>query len=330
MNLRNLAFCLILIICSARSPLAAERQLTIYPDGAVISMEGTAKKGLLELKLPLPVKGESLRVKPLDQTGAVQKVELIPYRPSERIQKEVDSLNEQRLRLEDRLRALDTREGIFAAAAKSQSSKAPRKTKSNPDPLSSVRQGTDFAIAQLESVYTARRRTEQELKRIDARLLAIRRQELGGQTVHVQVTPAGGKVRVLATLQDGNWVPLYDVRLQDGEAGLAKVTLLAENRTKVPEGFDVRISSSPLAADRGGELFRFTGGGVASIATFSLAVDQQQITPAIPSFSITLRNNSGETLPSGSGSFYYNGEYLGKMEFPAIKAGAAASISGPL
>jgi len=83
----------------------------------------------------------------------VERVELLPCQVPERRQKELDALIEQKNRLEDRMKALDTREDIFAAAAKSQSSKAPRKTKANPDPLASVRQGTDFAIAQLEAVY---------------------------------------------------------------------------------------------------------------------------------------------------------------------------------
>ncbi len=59
--------------------------------------------------------------------------------------------------LGDRLKALNAREAIFKSAAKSQSGKAPRKSKTNTEPLTAVRQGTEFAIAQLENVYHARR-----------------------------------------------------------------------------------------------------------------------------------------------------------------------------
>jgi hypothetical protein len=63
-------------------------------------------------------------------------------------EKELDTLLEQRNRLGDRLQALETREEIFKSATKSQSGKAPRKTRANPDPMLTIRQGTEFAIAQ--------------------------------------------------------------------------------------------------------------------------------------------------------------------------------------
>ena len=74
------------------------------------------------------------------------------------------------------LQALATREEIFKSAAKSQGGKAPRKSKANPDPMQAIRQGTEFAIAQLEAVYTSRRRTEQEIRRIDSRIAAAKNQ----------------------------------------------------------------------------------------------------------------------------------------------------------
>ena len=67
------------------------------------------------------------------------------------------------------MQALEAKETVFKAAAKSQSGKAPRKTKTNPDPLAGVRQATEYAIAQLESVYRARRMAESDLNSVEAR-----------------------------------------------------------------------------------------------------------------------------------------------------------------
>jgi hypothetical protein len=125
--------------------------------------------------------------------------------------------------MEDRLQALETREAIFTSAAKA------RKSKANPDPMQAIRQGTDFAIAQLEADYTARRRTAQEIRNIDALLSAAGK---GGRSaagsVRITVAPAHGRLMLrYATLERG-WQPHYNLQLAgDGTAILvlsARVT----------------------------------------------------------------------------------------------------------
>jgi len=101
---------------------------------------------------------------------------------------------------------------IFKSAAKSQGAKAPRKTKANPEPLQAIRQGTDFAIAQLEAVYTSRRKTEQEIKRLDNRIAAARTNGKAPESIaRVLVSPTRGRVTARYALAGLGWSPSYDI-----------------------------------------------------------------------------------------------------------------------
>ncbi|HEY5973154.1 MAG TPA: hypothetical protein VIU41_00290, partial [Geobacteraceae bacterium] len=160
---------IILLLLLAVPHLASARTVTIYLDGAIVEEEVTARKGYLELALPAGLAAGSLRLKPVGE-GRLRRVVMVPGKPDRKLDKELTSLNERRDLLKDRMRALSTREEIFKGAAKSQSGKAPRRSKTNPAPLSTIKQGTDYALAQLEEVYTARRRTEKELRGLDERL----------------------------------------------------------------------------------------------------------------------------------------------------------------
>lgn len=323
MKLRHVS-ALMLHLAMASTAVAAQRELTVYRDGILVEQEATVRRGVAELSLPTPIRENSLRVKPLDG-GTVGRVDLLPFRVPEKHQKELDSLAEQKSRLEDRLKALDTREAIFAAAVKSQSSRTPRKTKANPDPLSAVRQGTDFAIAQLEAVNTSRRRTIQELKRVEARLAALRKAVTGGPTV--RVTAPASRVRVAAVLADGSWTPRYDIRLQGD--GTARLTLLAR-LPALPEGYGVRVANASLTAARQEQAQPVPAGDPVRLAEWRLPVEQEQTLSApLPSCSFTIRNTSGAPLAAGEAALYADGEYLGVVMLPDLAADATARITFP-
>ena len=154
---RTVALSLILLTF-AGSALADNKTVTFFSDGALVEVESTAVRGNFECPLPGSMIENSLRIKPLAKT-VIQHVDILSTRLDSRSDLELERLLERKNLLEDRLQALATREEIFKAAAKSQSGKAPRRTKANPDPMQSIRQGTEFAIAQMEAVYTARRKT---------------------------------------------------------------------------------------------------------------------------------------------------------------------------
>lgn len=314
------------LVLLASTALASPREMILYLDAAAVSYDLTARKGLAELVLPAAVRENSLRIRPLDG-GSISRVTVAPARPPAKLQQEIAVLTEQKNRLQDRLKALETREAIFTTAAKSQSSKAPRKSKSNPDPLASVRQGTDFAIAQLEAVYTSRRKTEQELTRIATRLNSLTRQPGSGPTVRIAVTPATARVRISAILAAGAWQPRYDVQLSSNSE-TAQLT---------------------LRADLSGELSMHQQTAAISVVPARLTAQPHQLPPALQqpiqwqlpvskpqfstaplnSFSFTLQNSSQTTLPSGQASVYRDGEYLGGPVFPELAPGTSATLSQP-
>ncbi len=326
MIIRGLLICLILFGVTSLAH-TAPRQLTLYADASLLEAEVTAKRGSAEFSFPVPIREGTLRVRPLDNSS-IGRVDLLPFKTSDKLQKELDSLTEQKHRLEDRLKALDTREGIFAAAAKSQSSKAPRKTKTNPDPMTSVRQGTDFAIAQLEAVFTARRRAEHDLKRVEAHLASLQKNAVGGPTVRVSVTPATGRIRVAAILKDGGWTPRYDIRIQGN--GTALLSLAADSNSSLPSGYTISVTPAAISTGQPQQTYPFSTAGSTHLANWQLPTEKEQVTSSpSPSFSLTLKNNSATPLAAGKATIYYAGEYLGNADFSGLAAGASTTVSGP-
>jgi hypothetical protein len=218
---------LMLILTTAGSALAAAKSVTFYSDGVLVELEATAAKGSAEIPLPNGLINDSLRIKPLGGS-VIRRVEIQTFTRESKAGKELDGLLERKSRLQDRLQALATREEIFTSAAKSQSGKAPRKTKTNPDPLQSIRQGTDFAIAQLEAAYTAHRKTVQEIRTLETRIAELHSAGAGTVSVaRIALTPNNGRVRVRYALAGQGWTPRYDLRMKgDGTAALTLYGLL--------------------------------------------------------------------------------------------------------
>lgn len=313
--MRRLLATAVIFCSSATTAYAGSRDLTVFQDGVLVEIEAVSRKGVAEVTLPTGIRNGSLRVKPLDNSSSIGTVELLPSRIPEKQSRDLETLTEHKLRLEDRMKALETKETIFAAAAKSQSSKAPRKTKTNPDPMASVRQGTEFAIAQLEAVFTARRRTEQELKRVTARLAHLQKQAGSGPTVRVT---ASGRIRVAAVLTDGGWKPQYELRLTDTKP--ATLTMLAVPHD-LPQGFKVAVQSGTLAQP--GQV-----GGSRQISNWDLPVTSQQFNNGpLPSFSITMTNSSGQKFAAGSIAIYRNGEFLGDLIFAGSDPGTPIQLN---
>lgn len=323
MNLRATIYLLTFLVASTSSE-AAQRQLTVFSDGTLAEIEAVASKGIAEVVLPTPIRENSLRVKPLDN-ASIEQVALLPFKMPANIQRELDQLTEQKQRLEDRLKALDTREDIFEAAAKSQSSKAPRKTKTNPDPLASVRQGTDFAIAQLEAVFTARRRAEQELKRIGNRIAQLTKVAVGGPTARVTVSPANGRVRIAAVLDSSGWQPRYELRL-DG-SGTARLTQVAMADLP-PSGFASRVTPTALSDGMPQRTTPLLPGKTTPLTTWQLPVSQQSFSAGpLTRFSITLQNTTSHALSAGEATIYYLGEFLGTVMLASTAADAPLTVS---
>jgi hypothetical protein len=321
-----IAITIVLLLATATTCLAdSPRTVTFYSDGALVEMELTAVKGRADIRLPGGMLEESLRIRPLG-TAVIQRVDILSPRREGKGERELEQLREQQQRLNDRLQALETREEIFKAAAKSQSAKAPRKTKTNPDPMQSIRQGTDFAIAQLEAVYTARRRTEQEIRRLDARIAVLQKGSQGEATVvRVAIRPTNGRVRVHYAMERQGWVPHYDLRL--GGNGDALVTLYGQLPSTFA-GYLLRASPAGLAGMATAPAYPVSGGALARLGEYRLPVRDAHFGEGVRSiFSFEMTNPTPAHLPGGEASLFRSGEFWGRFRFEGISSGRSRKVS---
>ncbi len=317
---------LCLFLAAAFNTSALARSVTFFSDGAMVEMDMTAAKGSVDIALPAGMIEGSLRVRP-DSGTSIQRVDILPASPERDAgDKDLDSLVEQKSRLNDRLQALATREAIFTAAAKSQSGKAPRKTKTNPDPMQSIRQGTEFAIAQLEAVYTARRKAEQEIRRLDGRIAAAKAGRRGSEAIaRVLVSPAKGKVVVRYALAQQGWVPRYDIHLNgDGTAVIQMSGQLPGAFT----GFLLKASPAQLSDNATAPLFPAQAGAVARLGGFRLPVTEERFGTGVQTSSSFVLNNTASThLPAGEAGIYRKSEYVGTFRFEGISSGRIKRVS---
>jgi len=301
------------ILLLAVPAAASLRAVTMYLDGARVECEAASSRGYLEISLPAGVQANSLRIVPRGGCD-IARVEIVPVVADPKLEKEMSRLIERKEALADRLRALESREEIFLAAAKSQSGKAPRKSKGNPDPLASIRQGTDYAIAQLEGVYRAKRKAEKEMKSVDSALAAVKRKgNLDGSVARIWLDRRGGGVLASYVRTDVVWKPRYTFRLNgEGEATVALHVDLPQSMQDamikvVPAAMAERDGKVPLPAD---------GDGPSRFISLRLPVEKAQYTPAPPSLvTFSLRNASERKLPAGEAVCFWRGEYLGKTRF---------------
>lgn len=303
------ALCALLLLAAPAG--AAGRLITLYLDGARFEYEATTAKGFLEVSLPASMQAGSLRIKPVGGC-VIERVEIVPARSDPRLTREMAKLTQRRDSLTDRLQALAAREAIFKVAAKSQSGKAPRKTKTNPEPLASVRQGTEYALAQLEGVYRARRMAESELKTVEARLTSTKRE---GNAAVAKVRLSGREARILVSYlrPDLKWVPTYAFRLnKSGEVNVFLSAVLPDLEKEIK----VAVVPAILAEAANEAALPVPGKGFPQVASFTFPVEQEKFSAApMAALSFSFRNLSTRKLPAGEASCYRQEEYLGETSF---------------
>ncbi|ACM21432.1 hypothetical protein Geob_3089 [Geotalea daltonii FRC-32] len=303
---------------------AADKEVTLYLDGARIQRVASAVNGYAEVVLPASVLPDSLRIKPAAGV-AIDRVETISVTSDPKQGQQLEKLTERRDQLEDRLKALSAREQIFTAAAKSQSGKAPRKTKSNPEPLTAIRQGTDFAIAQLEWVYQAKRKADKELKAVQLRLESTKKAvNIGGSVVRIWVKGKGGKVSVSYLVGDTRWLPVYDFRING--AGVMQVF----QRASIPamgKGVTVAVVSGLMADAVKLQPITLNVLPLPEVMSQTLPVENLVLSAfPQPALSFSVTNDSARPLPAGEASCYYSGEYLSRFRFAGLAKGETGAI----
>jgi hypothetical protein len=219
--------------------------------------------------------------------------------------------------LEDRLTALAMKEDIYKAAAKSQSGKAPKRTKTNPDPLATIRQGTDYAVAQLEAVYRSRRTAERELREVKQRLAVLAGDPAAVGSLARVTVHGGDTIRMSYLLRDRNWVPRYDLRFVS--PGRAELVLQAEsgNTTVVPALMSAPVPAKELAVAANGVVTTLP----CIVKREDVVLQGQKVVTAEISCSPAM------PLPAGKAACYYQGSYLGEVSLPVVNSEASVSVA---
>jgi hypothetical protein len=287
---------------------AAQKSVTFYLDGSRVEQEKAALKGYLEFQLPDSFTPGSLRVKPVGR-GSVLRVEMVPAELDRSHVREVARLELRKRELQERMQALSDREELFAAAAKSQSSRAPKKTKSNPDPLASLQQGTDFALGRLESVGRSKRNCQQALDAVERKLASAKK-----GTPVAKIWVSGSKVSISYLASKERWTPCYDFRW--GEDGSGELQLHAR-LPHTEKGVLYQISAGTVAQGVAPQPVR---GGFPIVSRHPLTL-QGTVRPQERPLSFAF-NRIDADLPPGEAAAYWRGEYLGSGKF----AGAGATV----
>lgn len=319
----RLLFAALVVLFWSFPAMASDEKRILFLDGARIERVIVASKGFIEVPLPAAMIPDSLRIKPLG-SAQVRWVDVVAV-SSERYAEQLKSMEERRNILLDRLQNLDMREEIFKAAAKSQSGRALRKTKTNPDPLGSLRSGTRYALTQLDEISAARRQTRGSLAEMDKRIATLAKQPSPGSVARIQLSQSGGSVRVAYLVSNLKWTPKYDVRLSGD--GYTELSLCA----KIPAGaqnVSTAVVPLPLAESLSTDIHPYpVSAGISRIATVKLPLVKEEVTKgAVPSLSLVFDNTSAQYLPAGEASGYWGGEYLGKADFPGCLPGKSLSL----
>lgn len=310
----------LLLFLVFRPVAAAEKKgITYYLDSAREEVQLAAVKGYLEFRLPASLVPGSLRIRPAGR-GSVERVVVAPTLPEAKAAKEQAALVEKKGLLEDRLKTLAAREEVFRGAAKTQSGKAPRKSKSNPEPLADIRRGTEFALSQLEEVYRLRRKAEIELKHTDELLKDLEKQA-ASSVAKVWLSEPQGQAVISYLRSDLRWSPSYAMRL-DGE-GAFNLSLHAE----VPQLYGVTAVANAVHAFPDASSLRVTK-NFSLVSSLSGHYDRESLSQSLSS-SFSFTNTSGENLPVGEVMIFMREEYMGTTTFAGCPKGAAAELRFP-
>ncbi len=304
------------------SPASAERLVTFYLDGAVVEQDANARKGYLEIQLPTGYRADSLRIRPKTGTS-IERVEISPVAVSRKLEAELALIDEKEELLHDRLKALAIKENIFKSAAKSQSAKAPKKTKNNPEPIKSIKQGTDYAIAQLEAVFQSKRRAEKELRQLEERRNRLKADgQVGGGVARIWLSTTQGGVKLFFHQNNRFWSPSYELRAVSG--GKAKLSIFP-GKVSVMTGERARVVLAPMESSSSSTSWEFAGQNralqVKELEVAGKPVGALYLSP----LTLLITNTTDLDLPPGELACYLDGEYFGAGKFAGL--GSLKSIN---
>lgn len=321
LRLRILAPTLLVLLWSF--PASAGKSVSLYLDGAVVDRDAVAKNGYLEFPLSTAVRPETLRIRPAG-SARILRVKVAEREPDGKVAKELAAMTERQELLQDRLKALAVKEEIFKSAAKSQSAKAPRRTKTNPEPLATIRQGTDYAIAQLESVYQARRKVNRELKLLEEkRARVLRDDRAGGSVARVWLTPSSGAASATYVQSDRSWQPRYEIRANGTDKARLSVF---PGEIALHRGESASYNLSDLKSGNGTPAWNQPENGRPVFEMELPAIMKRVTAGALPVTKLTLTNTGKATIPAGEFSCFCDGVYHGSGKLDPLAPGGIVEL----
>ncbi len=324
--MRTLVFSFLFILAASSQCMAGDKTITYFLDGARVTYETAFSGGYVEIPLPGGLVPDTVRVKPRSNAN-IDRLELVKTPKGPKATREIPGLTERKNVLQDRLKALETREDIFKAAAKSQSGRAPRKTKNNPEPMANIRKGTEFAISQLESVYAIRRKTEQELASLESRLSVLQATNRADNYVcRVWFSAKRGRARISYLVSDLSWRPVYDFRLNgDGRAEMIVRAIYVPSGKNTPafvvSGKMSDFENIPAMPESVSKPYD-------KIGEYRFPVEKEALSSGpVDSLTFTFSNLTDRKFPAGYASCYRHGEYLGGIPFKGVGPKESATLS---
>ncbi len=312
--MKALLLAVFVLMFTALQATASNRTATCFLDGAKIEYESVYTNGCLELSLPGGFIKDSLRIKPVGDT-TIQRVEIRRVGTDRMKENEIAILTEQKVLLADKIKALDARERIFTAAAKSQSGRALRRTKTNPDPLTEVRKGTAFAVSQLESVFARKREYEKDLADLNTKLSTLRTvKDTEHEVCYIWFSKKSGRTRISYLNSDINWKPIYDFRL-DGKGQVRMVMRALFNTWEKDSTFFV-IDGKISDASYDSIIPTYVAKQYDKVEEYIFPIENQVLSQVpVNSLSFSFINGSGRKFSPGDASCYLQGEYIGGFSF---------------
>lgn len=280
-----------------------------FLDGARVIESVHFRKGTASLPLPPSIVPGSLRVTP-DEKGVLDEVVAVSLSMQSDSAPKVKALHDRRDALKDRLAALATKEAVFMGAAKSQSSRLPKRSKTNPDPVATIRQGTEYAVAQLEAVYRARRIAERDLAAVEKRLTELSSDSNRSGSLLKLSSRTARTAEITYLITDSKWSPRYTVRRESGERAVLTVR---SGALKVPG----RVALGNMLDEPGAPTLQFSG--ALDLSSFDCRVTEESAGQGkLPARRLELLCPTITALPSGNGACFVNGTYMGPIDLPTL------------
>jgi len=196
--------------------------------------------------------------------------------------------------------------------------------KTNPEPLSTIRQGTDYAITQLESVYQSQRKVNRELKLLEEkRAKVLRDDQTGGKVARVWLSPSTGVATATYIQSDRTWQPRYEIRATGADK--ARLSIFP-GEISLNRGENVRVNLAALGSGSRTLSWQYRENDRPLVEMDLPASRKLESAGAVPVEKLALSNTTGMAIPQGEFSCYSDGVYQGSGRLALLEPGSMVEL----